>query len=261
MHLSPFLDLWVELYPIRSFYRLYSWVSSLRHTPTTCHFAADLPDQDARYDRAMTSTVDGEPAAPLGRAARRRDRRKAEMIDAAIQILSSSGYQGMRFEDVAERTDIAKATLYHYFPSKDALVSEALEKLTTDVLTRLDEALDENTGRSATEQLRALIAEQLHIITVRYPEVGKVFSFPAPWPPAHSEAIKSMRMRHDQLFRRVVDLGVAAGEFDCPDPSVALHCLHGILNHASIWLRPDADPDGQTRDAVVDEAMRLFARA
>ncbi|WP_277835764.1 TetR/AcrR family transcriptional regulator [Speluncibacter jeojiensis] len=208
----------------------------------------------------MTSTAHAEPAAPTGRIARRRDRRKAEMVAAALEILSGGGYQGLRFEDVAERADIAKATLYHYFPSKDALVAEALEKLTGDVLTSLRAALDEAADRTATEQLRRLITEQLHILTVRYPEVGKVFSFPAPWPPVHEESIKTMRRRHDQLFRDVVDRGVAAGEFDCPDPSVALHCLHGILNHASIWLRPDADPDGRTRAAVVDEAMRLFAR-
>ncbi|WP_446223437.1 hypothetical protein ACTWPB_27830 [Nocardia sp. IBHARD005] len=41
----------------------------------------------------------------------------------------------MRIEDVAERSDIAKATLYHCFPSEDALGSAALEKLTSDVLT------------------------------------------------------------------------------------------------------------------------------
>jgi TetR/AcrR family transcriptional regulator, regulator of autoinduction and epiphytic fitness len=44
----------------------------------------------------------------------------------------------------------------------------------------------------------------------------------------------------------------------CPDPSVALHCLHGVLNHTSIWLRPVADPDGRLRDAVIEQAMRLF---
>ncbi|MFE4460108.1 TetR/AcrR family transcriptional regulator [Nocardia tengchongensis] len=206
----------------------------------------------------MSTTVD-EEAAP-GRAARRRDRRKAEMIATALQILSSSGYQGMRFEDVAERTDIAKATLYHYFPSKDALVSAALEKLTGDVLTRLGEALDAAVDRPPTEQLRILIAEQLHILTVLYPEVGKLFSFPAPWPAEHSEAIKTMRRRHDRLFREVIDRGIASAEFDCPDPAVALHCLHGILNHASIWLRPEADPDHQTRDTVVGESLRLFTR-
>ncbi|WP_067686778.1 TetR/AcrR family transcriptional regulator [Nocardia jejuensis] len=202
-----------------------------------------------------------EEAAPAGRAARRRDRRKAEMIAAALQILSSSGYQGMRFEDVAERTDIAKATLYHYFPSKDALVSAVLETLTSDVLTRLREALDAAAGRSATDQLRALVAEQLHVLTVLYPEAGKLFSFPAPWPSEHTEAIKTMRRRHDRIFREVIDRGIASREFDCPDPSVALHCLHGILNHASIWLRPDADSQGRTREAVVGESMRLFVRA
>ncbi len=182
------------------------------------------------------------------------------MIETALQILSAGGYQGMRFEDVAERCDIAKATLYHYFPSKDALVSAALEKLTTDVLVQLTAALDAAAGQSATERLRGLIGEQLRVLTVLYPEVGTLFSFPAPWPEEHNEAIKTMRRRHDRLFREVVDEGVAAGEFDCPDPAVALHCLHGILNHASIWLRPDADPDGRTRAAVVDESLRLFTR-
>jgi AcrR family transcriptional regulator len=40
------------------------------------------------------------------------------------------GYHGMSLEDVAERTDIVKATLYHYVSGKDGLVGEALEALT-----------------------------------------------------------------------------------------------------------------------------------
>ena len=99
------------------------------------------------------------------------------------------------------------------------------------------------------------------MLTVLYPEVGKLFSFPLTWPAEHAEAMKSMRRRHDVIFRRVVDRGVAMGEFDCPDPSVALHCLHGVLNHASIWLRPNADQDGRRRDAVIEEVLRLFAPA
>lgn len=177
-----------------------------------------------------------------------------------LEILSDVGYQGLRFEDVAERTDIAKATLYHYFPSKDALVAAALEKLTADVLTRLSEVLEESEGKTAADRLRLVIAEQLHVLTVLYPQVGKLFSFPGQWPVEHSESIKSMRRRHDRYFRIIVDQGVSDGEFDCPDPSVALHCLHGILNHASIWLRADVDPDGTTCAAVVEAALRLFVR-
>lgn len=215
----------------------------------------------AGYDAVMASRIDDRGANSAGRAARRRDRRKAEIIAEALRILSTSGYQGMFLEDVAERADIAKATLYHYFPGKDALVAAALETLTADVMTRLGEALAAAERKPPTEQLRILVAEQLSVLTVRYPEVGKLFSFPAPWPAEHGESIKTMRRRHDQLFRGVVERGVAAGEFDCPDPSVALHCLHGILNHASIWLRPAADPDSRRRDAVIDAALRLFVRS
>jgi AcrR family transcriptional regulator len=207
----------------------------------------------------VTSSVEQQAGPSPGRAARRRDRRKAEIVTVALRILSTGGYQGMNLEEVAERTDIAKATLYHYFPGKDALVAAALEALTTDVLGRLTEQLDAAAGRSPIEQLRILVGEQLHVLTVLYPEVGKLFSFPLAWPAEHGESMKTMRRRHNAIFRGVVDRGVATGEFDCPDPSVALHCLHGVLNHASIWLRPDADPDGRLRGAVTDEAIRLFA--
>jgi TetR/AcrR family transcriptional regulator, regulator of autoinduction and epiphytic fitness len=214
-----------------------------------------------RYDAAVTSTI-GQEQAPLhGRAARRRDRRKAEIVAVSLEILSAVGYQGMSLEEVAERTDIAKATLYHYFPGKDALVAAALETLTTDVLGRLTDRLQAAADEPATTQLRLLVAEQLHVLTVQYPEVGKLFAFPLAWPAEHGEAMKVMRRRHNEIFRGVVERGVASGEFDCADPAVALHCLHGVLNHASIWLRAGADPEGRRRDAVREEAMRLFVGA
>jgi AcrR family transcriptional regulator len=151
--------------------------------------------------------------------------------------------------------------LYHYFPGKDALVAAALEALTTDVLGRLANRLHAAADESATAQLRLLVAEQLHVLTVQYPEVGKLFAFPLAWPAEHGEAMKAMRRRHNEIFRGVVERGVASGEFDCGDPVVALHCLHGVLNHASIWLRAAADQEGTRREAVLESAMRLFVRA
>lgn len=180
------------------------------------------------------------------------------MIRAALALLSAHGYHGMRFEDVAERADIAKASLYYYFPSKDQLVSEALAALTVDVVARLTAALEPVSDHSATARFTVLVDTQLEILTVDYPEVGAIFSFPAPWPPDHAAAIKTMRRAHDAIFRDVVDAGVASGEFTPPDAAVALHCLHGMLNHASLWLDPDSDTDRRKRDAVVDAALRLF---
>lgn len=168
----------------------------------------------------------------------------------------------MNLEDVAEQTDIAKATLYHYFSSKEQLVAAVLEALTADVNARLEAQLDEvRDSSSYLVQLRALIREQVRILTDTAPEVATLFSWPRSWPESFDDMLKSSRRRHDAVFRRVVEAGIAAGEFDCPNPDVALQCLHGVLNQSSLWIRPSlpAPRRAELREAVVDTASRMFA--
>jgi TetR/AcrR family transcriptional regulator, regulator of autoinduction and epiphytic fitness len=194
------------------------------------------------------------------RVERRRDRRKAEIVRTATEILSEHGYQGMSLEDVAEQTDIAKATLYHYFSGKDELVTAVLEALTGDVISRLEAQRDAVRNQSCLVQLRALIREQVRILTETAPEVATVFSWPKSWPAIFGETMKDSRRRHDAIFRRVVEAGLAAGEFDCPNPDVSLQCLHGVLNQSVLWIRPALPEAKRTelREAVVDTAVRMF---
>jgi TetR/AcrR family transcriptional regulator, regulator of autoinduction and epiphytic fitness len=196
-----------------------------------------------------------------GRVARRRDRRKAEIVRTAIELLSQHGYQGMNLEDVAERTDIAKATLYHYFSGKDELVAAALETLTVEVNGRLEQELDKVRDRGHLEQIRTLIREQVRILTDTAPEVATLFAWPKTWPASFDGLMKESRRRHDAIFRRVVEAGLAAGEFDCPNPDVALQCLHGVLNQSALWIRPvmPAEQKAELRELVVDTAARMLS--
>jgi len=196
-----------------------------------------------------------------GRVARRRDRRKAEIVRTATELLAEHSYQGMSLEDVAEQTDIAKATLYHYFSGKDELVAAVLESLTVEVNTRLETQLAEVADRSYLEQLRTLIREQVRILTDTAPEVATVFSWPKTWPESFDPIIKDSRRRHDGIFRRVAEAGLRAGEFDCPNLDVALQCLHGILNQSSLWIRVSLPDERKTelREGVVDAGARLFS--
>jgi TetR/AcrR family transcriptional regulator, regulator of autoinduction and epiphytic fitness len=211
---------------------------------------------------AVTTAPAASPARPTesSRVERRRDRRKAEIIRTATELLSEHGYQGMSLEGVAEQTDIAKATLYHYFSGKDELVAAVLEALTVDVINRLEAQRDAVHDQSCLIQLRALIREQVRILTGTAPEVATVFTWPKSWPATFNETMKDSRRRHDAIFRRVVEAGIAAGEFDCPNPDVALQCLHGVLNQSSLWLRPTLPEDKriELREAVVDAAVRMF---
>src|SRR6185312_10070269 len=80
-----------------------------------------------------------EPAAPRRRPERRRGRvaeerargrrelppsraeRRSRIIRTALELLSESDYENIQMRDVAERSDVALATLYRYFPSKEQL--------------------------------------------------------------------------------------------------------------------------------------------
>jgi AcrR family transcriptional regulator len=210
---------------------------------------------------ATTGVLPAAPHRPTSRVERRRDRRKAEIVRTATQLLCEAGYQGMSLEDVAEQTDIAKATLYHYFSGKDELVAAVLEALTVEVNRRLEEELEKVRDRSYLEQIRTLIREQVRILTDTAPDVATVFSWPKAWPESFVGIIKDSRRRHDAIFRRVVEAGLAAGEFDCPNPDVALQCLYGVLNQSSLWIRPSLPPEqkDRLREAVVDTASRMFS--
>lgn len=201
-----------------------------------------------------------QPPAPT-RLDRRRDRRKAQLVREAIRLLAKNGYQQVSLEQVAEQADIAKPTLYHYFASKDELVSAALDALTVGVMDRLENVQAANARRSKAEQLRALSAEQLDILLGEYPEVGTIFSWQGWWPEVHDDARKAMRRRHDAVFCSVIAAGMKSGEFQCEDLDVALQCHHAIMNNVSSWVGRIADPAAaaDAREATINTIMRVVA--
>src|SRR3954454_5728250 len=71
-----------------------------------------------QLDTAVT-----EPA-KLGR--KRDHTREPEILDAALQVLAETGYDGMTIDMVAARAKAGKATLYRRWSSKAKLVLEAV---------------------------------------------------------------------------------------------------------------------------------------
>jgi AcrR family transcriptional regulator len=55
-------------------------------------------------------------------AARTRD----QILDAAIPLFATRGYDTTRMEDVAEAADVSASTLYRYYPTKELLVLEPI---------------------------------------------------------------------------------------------------------------------------------------
>ena len=204
----------------------------------------------------MTVVPQGEPP-PLGRVARKRQRRVSEILRVAAEVLSEKGYYNTSLEEIADRLDLAKASLYHYFDSKEALLTACLGLVAEEAICRLS-AISSGPG-TAAERLRRLIIEQLQIITVEYPELSRLFLAHLEWPGSVRARIADWHARHDEVFRAVIEEGVKSGELADVDVSIVRHNLTGALNFVPFWFRPDGRlADREAFEAVADSVLLMF---
>lgn len=60
---------------------------------------------------------------PPNRRNRKRERTASHLSATAFELFEARGYEAVSMEQIAEAADVAKATLYNYFPVKEALIA------------------------------------------------------------------------------------------------------------------------------------------
>lgn len=99
------------------------------------------------------TTVPASGARPGGaRATQARER----LLEAAYSLFSRRGVQAVGIDEVVATADVAKATLYRHFPSKDDLTLAFLERRERLWTREWVEAEARRRGRTAEEQLLAI---------------------------------------------------------------------------------------------------------
>jgi AcrR family transcriptional regulator len=195
-----------------------------------------------------TEQVAAADPAPPGRIERKRGRRIQEILATAAALFGERGYDAVSLEDVADRLDVTKGSLYYYFASKDELVTAAIETLGNEWTARL-EGLSAGQSGTPAERLRALVREHIGIAVREYPAALRLFLTPQDWPDAQQARIKELRRRHDSVFRTVVEEGVDAGDFTVTAVDPVLQCMHASMSQAPAWC---AHLSGRAQDRAVD---------
>ncbi|WP_031470619.1 TetR/AcrR family transcriptional regulator [Sciscionella sediminilitoris] len=190
-----------------------------------------------------------ERAPGTERIQRKRGKRVKEIVETAAELFGEHGYDAVSLDDVAERLDVTKGSLYYYFPSKEELATAAIETLGDEWTARLERLAEQHEGGHAG-LLRTLLHEHITIAVRDYPAALRLFLVPRAWPTAQADRIKELRGRHDAVFRRVIEAGVDAGEFTVTGVDTTLQCMHAAMAQSPLWC---ARLRGKARGNAISE--------
>ncbi|MFL6822050.1 MAG: TetR/AcrR family transcriptional regulator [Xanthobacteraceae bacterium] len=103
----------------------------------------------------------GAPA-PDARVARR-EKRRAAILDAALEEFAARGFAATRLDDVARRARIAKGTIYLYFRDKESLFQELVRTMLSPLVGTIAAApLSEVPIRSVAEMIVDVFVREIY---------------------------------------------------------------------------------------------------
>src|SRR5215203_2756010 len=75
--------------------------------------------------------------AVTGRREATKERNRAAILDAALDVFTDLGYGAATVRDVVRRTDLATGTFYNYFPDKEAVLRAIVDDIAAEVRRRV----------------------------------------------------------------------------------------------------------------------------
>jgi len=188
----------------------------------------------------------GQPAVPdssdaaAERLARRRlttEERRQQIVDAAAELFDKAGYSSTSMEDIAAVVGVAKPTLYHYFPGKDAVLLEIHEEF-IELLTR--QHAERVAAELGPEQLLLeVMADILELMRTHRGHVRVFFEHHRELPPAARAASRIKRDAYHQAVVEIFREGTEKGVFKPVDPELAAKAMFGMCNWAYQWYMDD----------------------
>jgi len=76
----------------------------------------------------------------LGRRERKKLETRSRIADAAFALFVEKGYEATTVEEIAERADVAKGTVFNYFPHKRAFLAALAEEWLSQITGKLGPA-------------------------------------------------------------------------------------------------------------------------
>lgn len=204
-----------------------------------------------------------------GRREREKATRANEIIDAAQELFFSKGFENTTMDEIAERAEFGKPTLYAYFRSKEEILFHVHMRGHTIKMDMLNEAIRK--GKNGYERFRAMGYAYFEFFELN-PEYLRIQSH---WDyhgydfDRFSDAVsRSYRDWYDS-FERLCDVysdgisdGSLRGDLDVKRTvDLFFMTLRTAANQVLVIKNPDISQVDDTDEGLYFDYLKLFLRA
>ncbi|GAA0655085.1 TetR/AcrR family transcriptional regulator [Streptomyces thermocarboxydovorans] len=180
--------------------------------------------------------------------AEHRSMQRAALLDAARSLLSEGGTEALTFPALAERTGLARSSVYEYFRSRAAVVEELCAVDFPVWAAEVEAAMAAVDGPEA--KIEAYVRTQLALVGDRRHRAVVAISAGE----LDAGAREKIRAAHGSLIAMIVD---ALAELNHDQPRLAAMLLQGIVDAAVRRIELGAAEDPETiTEAAVSMALR-----
>jgi AcrR family transcriptional regulator len=179
--------------------------------------------------------------ATAGRPRRARDPEatRQALLDAAIELFGTNGFDGTSVQSIVERAEVTKGGFYHHFESKQQLLHEIHDRFIEYHLERMRELLAEP-GVSAEELFVRLVRDVLVEGAARWRNDIEIFyQERRQLEGERYAAVLAQRHEFERCVIEVIERGVAEGAFaPVEDPKVVAFGIIGMTMWSYHWFDP-----------------------
>jgi len=190
----------------------------------------------------------------MNRRERKKEQTRLRIIEEAVHLFREQGFDGTAMEEIASKVDISKATLYKYFPVKEAIIAgywKASIKQKNDLIPKLISSVPETKGRLSAVFLSAAATfkkePEFARIQFRYQfqEIGKQPSNGEPR--SGFEGFLEELLKQGQLQKDV--------RSDIPASDMAAHLLFLFTSTCLFWF---SQPDLFPLEEKLNQTIKIF---
>ena len=173
----------------------------------------------------------------------------------AAALFRRKGFNGTSMAELAAEVGITKSSLYHHFPSKQALLSEIIELTVNRVAPLVQEVADSELP-IAEKMSRAVAIHAVEAIhdqdaVACFIEEGRYLA------PDYMAIHVVGRDNYELIFRTMFEEGIASGVFLDQDADLAVKAMLGMCNSVVRWYWPGGS---HSPEQIASEFARFAVR-